>query len=168
MSWNIQLTFNYCDAYQLNEKNEVVRINSITLETLYLPSYIRIKFNLKDGYKNYIPDIKEMTFNYGLTQRAYITADGNIFVSYLPQPEQYTLQKRKMYIEGKEYGLTGCLNYKNNNAQLTMYGEVKECTADGISLFPTFSTWVLENVLIAPLALITILYGRISLSKKFV
>lgn len=53
-----------------------------------------------------------------------------------------------------------------NNIALTISGKVDEAHISNMTLFPSFSAWYVKNIYLAPLSLISIVFGSISLMKK--
>ena len=96
------------------------------------------------------------------------TGAGKVNFSLGAQPTSYDINSQTVTASG--VGLEATINcskeqkgYKNN---LTLNGMVNKATISGVSLFPDFWGWYRDNIYFAPLSLVTVVFGAVSMMKK--
>ena len=87
------------------------------------------------------------------------------------QPTKYEIKEQKVTVSGA--GLEAAVSLAHNEengkiakSNLKLNGMVNEATISGVSLFPDFWGWYRDNIYFAPLSLVTVVFGAVSMMKK--
>ena len=89
--------------------------------------------------------------------------NGELFFSNSPNSLEYSLRNQELMIDGLNNTLTAKKLFNDSN--ITFSGITDEISLSGMSLFPSFSGWYRDNIYLAPLSLISIIFGSISLLR---
>ena len=85
-------------------------------------------------------------------------------------PKTYSIHKQTVDLHGVANQLDATVRITEDpledNVMLIMNGKVDEAYISDMTLFPTFSGWYIDNIYLAPLSLVSIVFGSISLLKK--
>ena len=88
---------------------------------------------------------------------------GKLWFSLSPVAKEIDLKWSKVDIASKE-GLTTNLTFVEGKVDKgNIYGRTEAAQISGMDLFPTFQGWYRDNIYITPLALITIVFGGLTL-----
>lgn len=130
--------------------------------TLITPNIMR-KYN-ESPVTNYC----SMDFD-GITTLTY-EGSGELLFSPSITPETYSIHEQSVDFHGVPNELEASMmiteDSLENNIALTISGKVNEAHISNMTLFPTFSAWYVKNIYLAPLSLISIVFGSISLMKR--
>ena len=92
------------------------------------------------------------------------------FFSLSTSPKTYDIHNQTIYLHGISNELTASLKLTEdssaNNLKLTISGKTDESYISDLTLFPSFYGWYTDNIFLAPLSLVSIVFGSISLLKK--
>ncbi len=91
---------------------------------------------------------------------------GDLYFSYTSTPQNYNLKKQKLNLQSDK-NLNANFSYKSNEINnLEISGTVQEAFVSDRNLFPSFANWYRDNVYLAPLTLLTTIFGGVALVKK--
>lgn len=165
-------------AFDSNNKEifHATEFNLIADEKLYGTPYLTankkttlITPNIMRKY-NELPVVNYCSADYeNITDITYV-GNGELLFSPSISPETYTIHKQSVNFNGVPNELTASImiteDSLENNIVLTMSGKVNKAHISDMTLFPTFSGWYINNIYLAPLSLVSIVFGSISLLKK--
>lgn len=90
-------------------------------------------------------------------------ADGVLKVFSTNKSEEISIAKRTVQLQNDKSTLQGNLEYDGNQTKIEVHGYANKGDVDGISVYPTFFSWVRDTVLVTPITLITTMFGAITL-----
>lgn len=91
---------------------------------------------------------------------------GDLYFSYTSTPQKYNLKKQKLELQS-EKNLNTEFSYNTSEINdLEISGAVQEACVSDRSIFPSFVNWYRDNVYLAPLTLLTTIFGGVALVKK--
>lgn len=104
-------------------------------------------------------------------QNVYATEQilsGSVKFSTTPKGETYGLDNQEVRLDSQAHDLRITLRANIIGVSSVTSGMVDKAVISGMSLFPSFSNWYTENLLFAPLTLVSIVFGGVALmfSKK--
>ena len=106
--------------------------------------------NLKDILFEKVKDIK-------------IKSYGELAFSYSPTPTIYNMKNQSVYLKTNDGYIDFAVKEDSDEMKYQLSGMVSEAELSGMDLFPSFKGWYRDNVLLAPLTLITVIFGGITL-----
>lgn len=172
---DVSVDFYNTDAYLLSQNMHPVPIKSCILKSL--GSYI-IRFGEKtkvlttraiktlSAYGERFSNNSNFEISaHGIDQIIGETS-GDLLFYYTSTPISYSLQNQpikllsdqKLSMDFKSEGI--------NDVKLEVSGIVNSASIYGISLFPSFTKWYRDNIYLAPLTLLTTIFGGVALIKK--
>ena len=163
---NLQFTFFDCNAFLVKDGEEKIPINNclIKADEKY-GSSMSIKPNTQLEVKNYLGKntrYKAVLSLYGLeTISAKMSGDLNF--SYSPESKQYCLNNQIVYLLSEYNSLEAEIKLDNGISELNVNGMVNKASISRMNLFPTFWGWYRDNVYLAPLTLVTTVFGGVTL-----
>lgn len=163
---NLQFTFFDCNAFLMKDGEENIPINNclIKADEKY-GSFMSIKSNIQLEVMKYLGEdttYKAVLSLYGLeTISAKMSGDLNF--SYSPESKQYCLNNQIVYLLSEYNSLEAETKLDNGISELNVNGMVNEASISSMNLFPTFWGWYRDNVYLAPLTLLTTVFGGVTL-----
>lgn len=163
---NLQFTFFDCNAFLVKEGEQNIPINNCIMKVdKKYGSIISIKSNIQLEVKKYLGEDtihKANLFLYGLkTISAKLSGDLNF--SYSPESKQYHLNDQIVYLLSEYNSLEAEIKFDNGINELDLNGMVDEASISKMNLFPTFLGWYRDNIYLAPLTLLTTVFGGVTL-----
>lgn len=165
-------------AYNSNNKKicDATKFIFIVDEKLYGTPYLTtnvkttlITPNIMRKY-NELPVINYCSANFENVSDITYVGSGDIIFSLSASPATYTIHKQTVDFHGVSNELSTSMKITEdsleNNILLTVSGKVDEANISDMTLFPTFTGWYRNNIYLAPLSLVSIVFGSISLLKK--
>ena len=90
---------------------------------------------------------------------------GEVNFSLGAQPTPYDINSQTVTAGG--VGLEATMYYtEDGKHKLTLNGKVNKAEISGVDLFPGFWGWYRDNIYFAPLSLVTVVFGAVSMMKK--
>ncbi|MBR1703425.1 MAG: hypothetical protein IJ716_16000 [Lachnospiraceae bacterium] len=145
-----------------SEKESTDANNPYSAEFIYLQN-LSAKINCDEGQFRMHP--QDGSFRFRNIQEATLSGTGKVTVSYSPTSQEYEITKQDVYCHSDsdvdrplvlqiEYGET---------ANVVLYGMADSAAISGFNLLPTFEGWYTDNIYLAPLALITIVFTALGI-----
>lgn len=91
---------------------------------------------------------------------------GDLYFSYTSTAQKYNLKKQKLELQSDKNISAEFLYNTNEIDNLEISGTVQEACISNRSIFPSFANWYRDNVYLAPLTLLTTIFGGVALIKK--
>ena len=89
---------------------------------------------------------------------------GEVNFSYSPSSVQYFLNNQKLELHSKDSLLQMSIEYDNHYLRsVDVNGMVSKAYISGMNLFPDFYGWFRSNSYMAPIALLTVVYGGVTI-----
>lgn len=163
---NTNLSFFECDAFLVKKGVEPIPIYHCQIESKNSLSYILgLNSNGRIDITNYLNDFihteADITL-YGIKNFSSKSSDDLIF-SYSPSATTYTLNNQILQLNSKNHSLEADLSLNNGINELNINGMVNHATISGMNLFPSFFSWYRDNVYLAPLTLLTTVFGGVTI-----
>ena len=165
-------------AYNSNDKKifDTTEFIFIVDENLYGTPYLTttvkttlITPNILMKY-NELPIINYCSANFENVSDITFVGSGDIVFSLSASPTTYTIHDQTVDFHGVSNELSTSMKITEdpleNDISLTVSGKVNEANISDMTLFPTFTGWYTNNIYLAPLSLVSIIFGSISLLKK--
>ena len=149
--------------FEINEDvNGIAYLTTDVKTSIITPNILR-KYNE-------LPDVNYCSANFEGINNATYVGNGDILFSPSVSPKTYSIYEQTADFHGVTNQLDASImiteDSLENNIVLTMNGKVNEAYISDMTLFPTFSGWYIDNIYLAPLSLVSIVFGSISLLKK--
>lgn len=144
--------------------SEAPHIEATGLISLISPNVIK-KFNENKAFHYYSADFEGIS-------NATFTGTGDVLFSLSVSPEKMDIHDQSVYLHGinQENGLKGAVKLTENNLEnkleLTLSGKVDGATISDVNMFPSFFGWFRDNIYLAPLSLVSIVFASVSLLHK--
>lgn len=149
--------------FEINEN-----VNGIACLTTDVKTTI-ITPNISKKY-NELPDVNYCSADFEGVNNATYVGSGDLLFSTSVSPKTYSIHKQTVDLHGVANQLDATVRITEDpledNVMLIMNGKVDEAYISDMTLFPTFSGWYIDNIYLAPLSLVSIVFGSISLLKK--
>lgn len=156
-----------------NATELTIRINETEKGAIYTEDMLTL-YSVND-FIGYDDDIVQNYYEVIFKDVKYadFTGTGTVFFSLSAVPETYALNDQTVFVHGSEKNSNGLevslsltQDILENSLELTLSGIVDAAAVSEINLFPTFVGWFRDNIYLAPLSLVSIIFGSISLIKK--
>ncbi len=156
-------------------RDGIVKLNYIDSKIISNGELVQINLQTDDDFEcNFsqytgmqFDQVNEFTSEMIYVRNISLLGDGNIAVSYTADPKEYKIRKQPISFSSKNYELSLNIYPKSTNGQesysITTYGFVNEVSLAGLSLMPSMSNWLRENIYILPASFATVIIGSIKL-----
>lgn len=147
-------------------------INEDMNGTAYLTTDVKTTIKTPNILRKYneLPDVNYCSADFKGVNNATYVGNGDLLFSPSVSPETYSIYEQTVDFHGVATQLDASImiteDSLEDNIVLTMNGKVDEAYISNMTLFPTFSGWYKDNIYLAPLSLVSIVFGSISLLKK--
>lgn len=162
----LHLTFTGGEAYVVNEAGEKAPVRSCLLSNKESLKYvIGLKSNVTINMYNYLDQHVHSTGSVNIYGVNSISSKGYgaLILSYTPTPTQYTLTSQYLRLNSKNNQLQATITLDESISSVDINGIVDEATISGMDLFPTFLGWYRDNIYLAPITLVTTIFGGATL-----
>lgn len=166
---SLQFTFFNVEAYLSREGYQdiplsICEINSKLYKTLTLGFSSSSKLGILNYENNYVHSNSDVSL-IGVSS-TILRASGSLNFSYSPKATQYDTYDEVIHLTSND---SLEMHVKTNSDvidSVSLNGMVDGAQVSGMNLFPTFSGWYRDNIYLAPLTLITTIFGGVSLVGK--
>lgn len=90
-------------------------------------------------------------------------SDGKINFSYTPSSIEYDLNHQQVSLYSKEGRMQANIVFDGKVQSFSLYGIVNKASISEMNLFPSFFNWYRDNIYLAPITLITTIFGGVTL-----
>lgn len=104
-----------------------------------------------------------LNIRFTFVQTFVCKSSGSIKFSYSPSIKDYPFNKQLVSLTSVSGDMEANLSFSNGIIQSDAYGMVKSAEISNASLFPSFRGWYYDNIYLAPLAFITVIFGGVTL-----
>lgn len=163
---DIYLTFSGSDAYLIKEGVENIPIYSCIIKcSNKYDAILSISSNVKLNLMDYLGQVIETQAYLDLwgIGSIYSKVSGDLYFSYTPTSTRYHLNYQTIHLGSSENNLEANVLLENGLQELAINGMVDKATISNMNLFPTFLGWYKDNIYLAPLTLLTTIFGGVTL-----
>lgn len=163
---HLVFSFTGGDAFMIKENGEEVPISSCSANVNLSERYIFGTYNAANmNVKNYTNQYVSTSGNIDLfwIRSIFGQGDGELNFSYTPTPSNYRLNSQQTKFTSSGDTLRANIQFGQHIESFYIYGMVDDAILSGMSLFPSFYGWFRDNVYLAPITLITTVFGGVTL-----
>jgi len=168
----LHLTFTGGDAFLINDADEKIPVWYCLLTNKESLNYVMgFKNNATVNIHNYLDQDVHSNGSIDISGISAISSKGYgvLDFSYLPTPANFSLNSQYVRLHSKNNQLRASITFDESLSKVDINGMVNEASISGMSLFPSFFGWFRDTVYLAPITLITTIFGGVTLmlnSKK--
>ena len=83
--------------------------------------------------------------------------------AYTPTAKTYELRNQRLNLHSNEKDIEAVIVFDKDLWDIQMDGMVNEATISGMNLFPSFLGWFRDNIYLAPVTLISTVFGGVAM-----
>lgn len=173
-STDVEITFYGLKVLQTsNQQTSGTLLSSLTTDNLYLECDSQLTIPhydpLGDVFKEtQTLNLKNFSIDMVAIKESSFISEGEINLYYSQQDHTYPMKNRFVNLFSKGNGFSSSFIYDGENsfATFNLSGEAERAYMDNSNLFPTFRSWILNNVFVSPLAFFSTIFAAITLTKR--
>ena len=164
-----ELEFSNCEAYlsisgeniPISNEGEYTSLCKVTVHpfggiNLDFNSDCKLNFHLNPYLASCKAEIKGIS---SISRKSYGTVD----FSYSPAPTQYLIKNQEVNLNSEDGRLQADIIFNEDTKKIDVNGMVDKATISGMSLLPSFWGWYRDNIYLAPLTLLTTIFGGVAI-----